>query len=266
MSIVKHVFVSLTTCAEQLPESITFVTAPGSFIVRATAMNLIRVLLMLALLFTPQVRASNESDKVVMQLNWTHAFQFAGYYAAKEQGYYREAGLDVEFREGGPGIDVLQQVTQGEAQFGVGNSSLLLARQQGKPVVVLGVIFQHSPLVLIGRQDLGIHSLSDLIGKRVMIESHSDELFAYLLLRGVTEFVNLTDVINQTNLVEDIDAKTKLGQPMLNATLFNDWGTLDFIIMPWFRERTFPGVSGRLRFAYPVKSTLTDYEPTVPVL
>ncbi len=185
MSIVKHVFVSLTTCAEQLPESITFVTAPGSFIVRATAMNLIRVFLMLALLFTPQVRASNESDKVVMQLNWTHAFQFAGYYAAKEQGYYREAGLDVEFREGGPGIDVLQQVTQGEAQFGVGNSSLLLARQQGKPVVVLGVIFQHSPLVLIGRQDLGIHSLSDLIGKRVMIESHSDELFAYMLLKNV---------------------------------------------------------------------------------
>jgi hypothetical protein len=77
---------------------------------------------------------------------------------------------------------------------------------------------------------------------------------------GVTEFAHLADVINQTDLVEDVDAKTKLGQPMINATLFNAWGTFDFIAMPWFRERTFPGVNGRLRSPYPVETALTDYE------
>lgn len=64
---------------------------------------------------------------------------------------------------------------------------------------------------------------------------------------GVTESQHLVDIINQTDLLENPDGEDKLGQPMLNLALINDWGTLDLFVLPYFRERTFPGVEGRLR-------------------
>lgn len=64
---------------------------------------------------------------------------------------------------------------------------------------------------------------------------------------GVTESQHLVNIINQTDLVENMDTEDKLGQPMVNLALINDWGTLDLFILPGFRERTFPGVEGRLR-------------------
>jgi hypothetical protein len=65
---------------------------------------------------------------------------------------------------------------------------------------------------------------------------------------GVAESRHLVDIINQTDLVEDIDAEDKLGQPMARLSTQRDWGTLSLYLMPWFRERTFPGKHGRLRF------------------
>lgn len=88
--------------------------------------------------------AISELDQVTLQLKWTHAFQFAGYYAAKERGYYREAGLNVRIEEGSASIDPAYTVTKGKADFGIGTGSLLLQRSAGRPVVVLSVIFQHS--------------------------------------------------------------------------------------------------------------------------
>ena len=65
---------------------------------------------------------------------------------------------------------------------------------------------------------------------------------------GVAEFRHLVDIINQTDLVEDIDGEEKLGQPMLNLLTQHDWGDVSLYVMPWFRERTFPGKNGRLRY------------------
>lgn len=145
---------------------------------------------LLLLCALPQVSAASQAlDAVSLQLKWTHAFQFAGYYAALEQGYYREAGLDVRLLEADPGVDPLQAVLSGQAQYGVGTSSLLLAHAAGKPVVVLAVVFQHSPLVLVAREDLaapGTQGIHDLVGKRVMIEPQSDELIAYLKQEGIS--------------------------------------------------------------------------------
>lgn len=64
---------------------------------------------------------------------------------------------------------------------------------------------------------------------------------------AVTEFRRLTDIINQDDEVEVPDRREKLGQPMVNFALVQDWGTLGFFVLPYFRERTFPGVEGRLR-------------------
>ncbi len=68
---------------------------------------------------------------------------------------------------------------------------------------------------------------------------------------GVTEFHHLVDIINQTDLIENIDGEDKLGQPMVQLTLVRDWGILDFYLMSGFRERTFPGSDGRIR--HPVR-------------
>jgi len=122
-------------------------------------------------------------DKVTLQLKWTHAFQFAGYYAAKEQGYYREAGLDVNILEAAPATDPVRNVLEGKAQYGIGTSNLLLERASGKPLVVLAVVFQQSPYEIYAGPN--IHKLSDLIGKHLMLEPQSQELLAYLKKEGI---------------------------------------------------------------------------------
>lgn len=65
---------------------------------------------------------------------------------------------------------------------------------------------------------------------------------------GVAESNHLVDIVNQADFVEDLDGEDKLGQPMFKLSSQRDWGTLDLYLLPWFRERTFPGKHGRLRF------------------
>jgi len=77
---------------------------------------------------------------------------------------------------------------------------------------------------------------------------------------GVTESRHLVDVINQTDLVEDIDQEDKLGQPMINFNLQRDYGRFEFYVLPWFRERTFPGTDGRFRSPLPVDTDNPLYE------
>lgn len=77
---------------------------------------------------------------------------------------------------------------------------------------------------------------------------------------GVTESQHLVDIINQTDLVENIDGEDKLGQPMVRVTRVFDSGSVDLFVMPWFRERTFPGENGRLRTPMVVDTSLASYE------
>ncbi|MCF8055169.1 MAG: hypothetical protein K9K37_00840 [Desulfocapsa sp.] len=77
---------------------------------------------------------------------------------------------------------------------------------------------------------------------------------------GATEFVHLVDIINQTDQVEAVDGEEKLGQPMVHFTVPRDWGTLEGFLLPWFRERTFPGIRGRFRTPVPVDTDQAAYE------
>ena len=125
-------------------------------------------------------------DRVRLQLKWRHQFQFAGYYAAVAQGYYRDAGLEVALIEAEPGKNPVDAVFAGEAEFGVGNSDLLLSRAEGKPAVVLAAIFQHSPLALVARAAPGITAMPDLHNRpMMMVESEKAELLAYFKHEGV---------------------------------------------------------------------------------
>ena len=77
---------------------------------------------------------------------------------------------------------------------------------------------------------------------------------------GVTESYHLVDIINQTDLLENIDREDKLGQPLVNLTFIRDWGALDLFMLPGFRERTYPGREGRLRSEPFVDTDRARYE------
>lgn len=124
--------------------------------------------------------------EVTLQLKWQHQFQFAGYYAAEQQGYYAEEGLEVTLRPAQPGTDPFEEVLEGHAEFGVGTSEIMLQHAHGQPLVVLAVIFQHSPLALLARRDKGIEHVHDLAGKRVMIEPNSAAFWAMLKYEQVS--------------------------------------------------------------------------------
>lgn len=108
---------------------------------------------------------------LILQINWNHQFQFAGFYAAIQQGYYQELGLDVQVRAWQPGIDVSDEVASGRADFGVGYSTRVVDFIKGKSIKLVMSSFQYSPMILLSHEP--IDDLSQLSGKRVM---HSDNL------------------------------------------------------------------------------------------
>jgi diguanylate cyclase (GGDEF)-like protein/PAS domain S-box-containing protein len=136
------------------------------------------------LCFSVTADATNALQPLTLQLKWYHQFQFAGYYAALEKGYYQEAGLDVTIREGDPKRNPILDVVEGVADFGIGASELVLARAEGKPVVALAVILQHSPLIVLARQGPQMHSFHDLLGKNIRVVPHEYELHAMFHAMG----------------------------------------------------------------------------------
>ncbi|MDX1369791.1 ABC transporter substrate-binding protein [Pseudomonas sp.] len=128
------------------------------------------------------------AEKMRLQLRWLHQFQFAGYYMALEKGFYAQAGLDVQILPGGPGAaKPLDALLEGDADFAVTNSGLVIARMQGQPLVALAAIMQSSPIVWIVRADSGIYTPQDLAGKRVMLmpAPESAELRITLAREGI---------------------------------------------------------------------------------
>ncbi|NOZ68251.1 MAG: ABC transporter substrate-binding protein [Deferribacteres bacterium] len=101
----------------------------------------ILVIGLILLLPAASAGAARPLERVTLQLKWRHQFQFAGYYAAVERGYYREAGLEVVLKEGRRGMSFVEEVVSGRADFGTEMPVLLLKRLQGRPVVVLAAIF-----------------------------------------------------------------------------------------------------------------------------
>ena len=166
---------------------------------------------------------------ITLQLKWTHAFQFAGYYAALENGYYRDVGLEVEILAGGPTMDVVTQVVSGQADFGVGTSGLLLDYAAGKPIKVLGVVYQHSPMVLIMRAEKPTETVQDLRGETVMIETHAADLLAMFKRLGLS--LGSMNCIDHTGHAEDM---IKYDAHAITAYLTNEPFVLDQLGVKYF--------------------------------
>lgn len=139
-------------------------------------------------------------ERVVLQLNWKHQFQFAGYYAAIEKGYFREAGFDVTLRELREGADPVEIVLAGDADFGVAASELALHRALGKPVVALAAIVQHSPLILLVNRRK-VSTVDGLSGGHIMMTPHETELFAYLRREEIRQFTTVPHSFDTRDLL-----------------------------------------------------------------
>jgi NitT/TauT family transport system substrate-binding protein len=126
---------------------------------------------------------SGDLDKVTVQLKWVTQAQFAGYYAAKDQGYYEDEGLDVTIKPGGPDITPEQVVASGQAEFGLDwLPSLLASRDQGSNLVNIAQVFGRSGMTELTWQDSGITDIAEMQGKKVGVWccGNEFELFAAL--------------------------------------------------------------------------------------
>jgi NitT/TauT family transport system substrate-binding protein len=131
---------------------------------------------------------STKLTKVTLQLKWVAQAQFAGYYAAKDKGYYKQAGLDVNIKVGGPDIIPETVVAGGAAQFGIDwVSNLLAARDSGTKLVDIAQVFQRSGMTELTWKDTGLNTIAKLRGKKVgnWLGGNEWELFAALTRAGM---------------------------------------------------------------------------------
>ncbi len=132
--------------------------------------------------------ADGDVDKVTLQLKWVTQSQFAGYYAAQEEGYYEDEGLDVTLKVGGPEIVPEQVVLGNQAEFGIDwLDSLLAFRDQGNDLVNIAQVFTRSGMTEITWKDTGLDDIKELRGKKVgvWLGGNEHKLFAALTKNGI---------------------------------------------------------------------------------
>jgi len=159
------------------------------------------------LFFLQQTLVFASGTNVTLRLSWKHQFQFAGYYMAKELGYYKDVGLDVDIKEYEYGVDLTEDILNKKVDFSVGRSTIIADRLNGKNIVALAAIIQNSPLVLVTINPK-LKIPKDLKNKKIMITSDaksSASIYAMMFANGLQESdfkvmehsFNLEDLINQ---------------------------------------------------------------------
>jgi NitT/TauT family transport system substrate-binding protein len=134
---------------------------------------------------------------VTVRLKWFNQAQFAGFYVAQQNGYYKAAGLDVNIQPGGPDFPAVQMVTGGNEQFGVtGADQILIARSKGVPVVALAVIYRRNPFVLFSLAKSGIKTPADFAGKTIGVKIGGNEELIYraVLAKAGIDTTKLTEM------------------------------------------------------------------------
>ncbi|SIS97100.1 GGDEF domain-containing protein [Neptunomonas antarctica] len=173
--------------------------------------------------------AADDHEQVSLQLLWKHQFQFAGYYIAKEKGFYDTEKLNVDIREYQKGINVVKTILDKEADFAVGRSSILANKGNGAPIIALYAAFQKSPLMLLTRGD--IRSPAELKGKRMMLTNDAvdvAEIQAMLIKAGVFK----DDYIHQDhtfNILDLINGNTDV----MGAYVSNEPFQMSYLNQPY---------------------------------
>ena len=135
--------------------------------------------------------AAHAADKVTIQLKWLPQAQFAGYYVAQSKGYYKDAGLDVTIKPGGPDIAPTQVIAGKQADIVVDwMPSALAAREAGVPLVNVAQVFNQSGLMLTCKKSSGVSTPKDLKGKTLGVWYGGNE---YPFLNWMTKLGYKTD-------------------------------------------------------------------------
>lgn len=143
--------------------------------------------------------APEDLTPVTLQLKWVTQAQFAGYYAAAEQGFYEDEGLNVTIKPGGPDIVPEQVVLGGQAEFGIDwLDNLLATRDQGQQIVNIAQVFTRSGMTEITWADSGLDEITKLEGKKVgvWLGGNEHKLFAALTKNGIDPQTDV-DVVAQ---------------------------------------------------------------------
>lgn len=149
--------------------------------------QMISLIAILMATFSIISHADEALEKVSLQLDWKYQFEFAGFIMAKEKGFYKDVGLDVELREYEEGIDIVDSVLSEQSNYGIYNSSVVISDGKLKPTILMATYYQKSPLVYVTSKD--IKQPSDLVGKTIM--GTTDELkYSSLALMLDHFFVN----------------------------------------------------------------------------
>jgi NitT/TauT family transport system substrate-binding protein len=162
---------------------------------------------------TSSTAGAQKLTKVKLQLQWFTQAQFAGYFAAVQQGYYKDAGLDVQILEGGTDIVPQTQLAQGHADYAIAwVPKALQSREQGAGITDVGQVFQRSGTLQVSFKDKGITTAADLKGEKVGNWGFGNEfeLFAGMTKAGVNPGKDVTLAQQQFDmqalLKGDIDA------------------------------------------------------------
>jgi len=149
-------------------------------------------------------------DKITLQLDWLHQFQFAGYYVAKEKGFYQEKNLNVTIKELNKNVDLVENVLKSENIYSIGKSSLVIDKLNDKDIVLLAAIYQSSPMTLITLKSSNINTLHDLKNKKVML-THDAKAAASVTSMIKSQNINLDNIHfmpHSFNLDDLINGKT----------------------------------------------------------
>jgi signal transduction histidine kinase/ABC-type nitrate/sulfonate/bicarbonate transport system substrate-binding protein len=164
-------------------------------------MNRFKIIILFFSLFT--LNYAN-TQSVTLQLQYKHQFQFAGYYMAIEKGYYEDVNLDVKLLEYKQGNDSLKKVLSGEVNYGIGRSSLIMERSNGKNIVLLRAILQSSPLVMVSKKSSKIDTIEKFKNKRfsVTLNEADSSLYPILLSKNIDK--NSINVQKTSNKIDDL--------------------------------------------------------------
>lgn len=151
---------------------------------------------------------SQDLKKTSIQLMWLDQFEFAGFYVAKEKGFYKDVGLDVEIKKFNQNLDLTDIVLNGNADFGINSSSLIIDKANGKDVVLLGTIFQSSPLILISLKNSNINNLADMTNKKIMLANNQKDFAIFRsMFKNQNIDSNYLNFIPHTFKIDDLISK-----------------------------------------------------------
>ena len=185
-------------------------------------------------------KSKNKLEKTSLRLKWVCQAQFAGYYSALKEGYYKDVGLSVTIDPAGPNISPIQSVTSGVNEFGIAGAEQIITAIDNKvPIVAIAVIYRETPEALVSKKELNIKVPKDLEGKTVGVVYENDEnLYRLFLKKNNVDENSIKEVPAITGIsqvmTEQVDAKMayemndaillELEGEKVNLLRFRDYG------------------------------------------